>query len=226
MPLKLLKLRKVAAEIQEANAAVAEAAFVAYIPTSTDDIVLFFATAGVGSVLKGTFKFVRAMTRGADKAADVAQAGSRGARGAVPATAETATATETAAASAAGGGVPNIKTPYGPAVQSPSGAAIAARAQVTEGATLYRVGTSGKSQTTGAQFWALEHPSSPGFAARYGIPAENVANANFIQTATVKSGTDFVTRVAPAVGANPGGGIEVVVGEGGLFLDGFSHFGF
>ncbi|MBP7393003.1 MAG: hypothetical protein KA945_04110 [Zoogloea sp.] len=55
-----------------------------------------------------------------------------------------------------------------------------------------------------------------GYASRYGIPAKNESNSNFIETATVKPGTAFVTRQAPAAGENPGGGIEVVVPSGGV----------
>ena len=38
----------------------------------------------------------------------------------------------------------------------------------------------GKSQAAEAQFWSLEHPDSPSYAQRYGIPQENIANANFV----------------------------------------------
>ena len=112
-----------------------------------------------------------------------------------------------------------VATPYGAALQSEAAAAAAARAQVAGGSTLYRVGTTGRSAAGEAQFWALEHPLSPGFASRYGLPAENVAAADFIETATLKPGTSFVTRPAPGIGANPGGGIEVVVPSGGVRLD-------
>lgn len=122
-------------------------------------------------------------------------------------------------ADAAKGGV---ATPWGVAQQGKSGTALAARAEVNQGATLYRIGTTGKSNTTGAQFWALEHPSTPGFASRYGIPPGNVSNANFVQQATLKPGTNFVTRQAPPVGSNVGGGIEVVVPENGVVFGPFS----
>jgi hypothetical protein len=65
---------------------------------------------------------------------------------------------------------------------------MAARAQVQDGATLYRIGTAGKSQAAEAQFWSLENPLSAGYAQRYGIPASNVKNANF----------DLSPRLAPA----------------------------
>lgn len=96
---------------------------------------------------------------------------------------------------------------------------------VENGATLYRIGTTGKSQAAEAQFWSLENPLSAGYAQRYGIPASNIKNANFIETATLKPGTPFVTRPAPAVGANKGGGIEVVVPESGVQMRAFNYGG-
>ena len=115
-----------------------------------------------------------------------------------------------------------IRIPGGIAKQSTSEAAMAARAQVEAGTRLYRIGTTGISKAGEAQFWALEHPLSPGYIARYGIPPQNVAEANFIETAILRLGTAFVTRIAPPVWPNPGGGIEVVVPEGGVILQGFS----
>lgn len=120
---------------------------------------------------------------------------------------------------------PEIETPYGLAVQSQKAAALAARKQVQEGAILYRVGTMGKSHAGDAQFWALESPLSLGYANRYGIPSSNVLKADFIETATLKPGTDFITRLAPAVGNNVGGGIEVVVPKNGVILKAFSAGG-
>jgi len=101
----------------------------------------------------------------------------------------------------------SVGTPYGAALQSELAAAQAARAQVSGGGTLCRVGTTGRSAAGEAQFWALEHPSTPGFTGRYGLPAENVAAADFIETATLRPGTSFITRPAPGIGTNPGGGI-------------------
>ena len=69
-----------------------------------------------------------------------------------------------------------------------------------------------------AQFWSLETPFAQGFATRMGIPPNNVANANFIESAVLRQGSPFVTRVAPGFGRHVGGGIEVVVPEGGVTL--------
>ncbi len=122
-------------------------------------------------------------------------------------------------AGAGNGGTPrSVATPYGDALQSVDAAALVARTQVEQGATLYRIGTLGKSQAAEAQFWSLENPATPGYAARYGIPPENVLKADFIETATLKPGVKFITRPAPAVGTNPGGGIEVVVPPGGVSM--------
>ncbi|WP_273802636.1 hypothetical protein, partial [Proteus vulgaris] len=102
--------------------------------------------------------------------------------------------------------------------------ALAARAKVENGATLYRIGTTGRSETTGAQFWALEHPYNPGYASRYGIPQENITRSNFIMTAELKPGSNFVTRPAPGIGENIGGGIEVVVPPDAIKMKTFSIF--
>jgi RHS repeat-associated protein len=116
----------------------------------------------------------------------------------------------------------SIATPYGNALQSMDYAAIAARTQVNNGATLYRLGSMGKSAAGEGQFWSFENPLNAGYPARYGMPAANVTNANFVETATLRPGTPFITRPAPAIGANPGGGIEVVVPQNGVYLQSFS----
>lgn len=85
-----------------------------------------------------------------------------------------------------------------------------------------KVGTTGRSEATGSHSWALEHPLSPGFAGRHGIPESNVANANFIQTAKQRPGASFVTRPAPAFGENAGGAMEVVVPPDGVVMQSFT----
>ncbi|MFZ5756753.1 MAG: hypothetical protein ACOY3X_07610, partial [Pseudomonadota bacterium] len=118
--------------------------------------------------------------------------------------------------------VKSISTPYGLAAQSNAAAALSARDTVERGATIYRTGTLGKSEAAEAQFWSLEHPLSAGYASKYGLPAENVAKADFIEAATLKPGTPFVTRPAPGIGSNAGGGIEVVVPSGGVKMKWFT----
>ena len=79
----------------------------------------------------------------------------------------------------------------------------------------------GRSAASEAQFWALEPPLSPTYPNNYGIPAENVANADFVESGTLRPGTPFITRPAPGIGENVGGKIEVVVPENGVKLDTF-----
>ena len=63
-----------------------------------------------------------------------------------------------------------------------------------KGAVLWRVGTTGKSRARNAEFWSLEHPHSPGFAKRYGIPEANLRNADFIESAVLPRGGSVLTR--------------------------------
>ena len=121
--------------------------------------------------------------------------------------------------------ISSVATPYGPALQSTSEAAISARAGIEAGRTLYRLGTLGKSHAAEAQFWSLEHPMTPGFASRHGIPPENVSDYDFVEQGHLGEGVPFITRTAPPVGTNLGGGINVVVPPGGVRLNGFSYLG-
>lgn len=118
-----------------------------------------------------------------------------------------------------------VSTPFGPAAQGADVASVAARSQVEGGATLYRTGTLGKSAASEGQSWSLEHPSTAGYGSRYGLPAENVANADFIESATLRPGSPFIMRTAPGIGKNVGGGIEAVVQPGGVTMCGFSYLG-
>lgn len=118
-----------------------------------------------------------------------------------------------------------IETPHGLASQGTSRAAMAARAEVESGTTLWRIGTTGRSAAGEAQFWSLEHPLTPGYASRYGVPPRNIIDADFIESAVLRPGSPFITRGAPGFGPNIGGGIEAVVPEGGVWLRGFSYFG-
>ncbi|WP_406827995.1 RHS repeat-associated core domain-containing protein [Microbulbifer sp. ARAS458-1] len=101
----------------------------------------------------------------------------------------------------------------GIARQENSVQALAARKEVADGAPLYRIGKMGRSDAVEGQFWAIEPPNSPGYAARYGIPRDNVEAADFYEVGRLKPGSEFVTRSAPGdpKGINPGGAIEVVV---------------
>ncbi len=115
-----------------------------------------------------------------------------------------------------------IKTPWGEAAQEMGDAALYARFQAENGATLYKVGGTGFSETTTAQFWSLKNPLSvKDYAQKYGIKEEIAAEFNFIQTAVIKDGVNFVTRVSPAQGLNLGGELEVVVDVGDVVLQSF-----
>jgi RHS repeat-associated protein len=109
----------------------------------------------------------------------------------------------------------SIKTPYGAAEQSTSTAAQTALKKVNSGADLCKLGTTGRSEATGSQFWSLENPliNSAQYAQKYGIPLQNIEKADFLMVGTASSNSGFITREAPtAPGApkNSGGGIEVV----------------
>lgn len=45
---------------------------------------------------------------------------------------------------------------------------------------------------------------------------------NFVETSTIKQGDLFITRPAPGIGTNIGGGIEVVIPSGSITIDSFS----
>jgi len=98
--------------------------------------------------------------------------------------------------------------------------ARAALSQVENGATLYKGGVLGRSETGASQFLSLESPLNPGYAGRYGIPPQN-ANFEFILTGKVQPGASVITRPAPGIPPNPGGGIEAVTTPGSFRLDSF-----
>jgi RHS repeat-associated protein len=108
------------------------------------------------------------------------------------------------------------------AYQSTTVESLEASQKVYNGATLYRLGTSGVSKTgSEAQFWSLENPltmSAEEYAKKYGIKLSNVKNADFIETATLRPGAKYITRQAPTMEGAPagaGGGMEAVVEKGG-----------
>jgi RHS repeat-associated protein len=108
-----------------------------------------------------------------------------------------------------------VRTPYGLAFQSLSREALAARRAINGGATMYRGGVLGRSAAAEGQFWALESPLNLGYAQRYGIPAVNSA-FDFVLSGVIKPGAKYITRRAPGIGSNAGGGVEVVVRSGGV----------
>jgi hypothetical protein len=114
----------------------------------------------------------------------------------------------------------SVKTPYGPAVQEQSAAALRVRSQIQQGGTVYKGGVLGRSETGASQFLATESPLNPGYAGRYGIPPQN-AHFDFIMGGRVRPGAPVITRSAPGIPPNPGGGIEGVINSGDLMIDWF-----
>ncbi|MDR5591665.1 hypothetical protein [Christiangramia sp. SM2212] len=70
------------------------------------------------------------------------------------------------------------KTPYNMAYQSYSDAALGSFAKAKNGATLYRIGTKGKSRVRAdAQYWSLKNPvsmDSEKYAKKYNVPIGNL----------------------------------------------------
>ena len=89
-----------------------------------------------------------------------------------------------------------------------------------QGGTVYKGGVLGRSETGASQFLATENPLNPGYAGRYGIPPKN-ANFDFVITGRVKTGAPVITRSAPGIPPNPGGGVEGVINAGDLIMDSF-----
>ncbi len=112
-----------------------------------------------------------------------------------------------------------VKTNYGYALQSFDESALLMRDYVVNGGHLYRGGTLGRSAAAEGQFWAAEHPSTPGYPDRYGV---DFSKMEFIERGSVIPGTEFITRPAPGLNGNRGGGIEVVTPAFGVKLDAFS----
>ena len=114
----------------------------------------------------------------------------------------------------------SVKTPYGPAVQEQSAAALRVRSQIQQGGTVYKGGVLGRSETGASQFLATESPLNPGYAGRYGIPPQN-AQFDFIMGGRVRPGAPVITRSAPGIPPNLGGGIEGVINSGDFMIDWF-----
>jgi hypothetical protein len=112
-----------------------------------------------------------------------------------------------------------IDTPFGVATQELSDPALRLRSEVAGGRPLFRGGTIGRSATGEGQFWAPESPLSPEYASRYGVAS--FTEPDFVIEGTLREGTQFVTRTAPAVGSNPGGALEVVTEPNGVRVDSF-----
>ena len=111
-----------------------------------------------------------------------------------------------------------INTPYGKAVQSTSNDALQLRQFVSNRGELYRGGTFGRSNVTDAQFWSPENPLNPGYTDRYGVDFSKV---DYVIGGKQMLGTPYITRPAPALGSNIGGGLEIVNNPNSVSLDFF-----
>ena len=116
--------------------------------------------------------------------------------------------------------VKGISTPYGPALQSTTAEAQAALRQIRAGATVYKGGVLGRSETSASQFLSLESPLNQGYAGRYGIPIEN-SNFNFILSGKVRPGAPLITRPAAGVPSYGPQGVEGVTTPGSFIIDSF-----
>ena len=111
-----------------------------------------------------------------------------------------------------------ITTPYGKAVQSTSKEALELIKYVDNGGQLYRGGTFGRSNVTDGQFWAPENPLNPGYTNKYGV---DFSKTDFIIGGKQVPGSPYITRPAPSLGKNAGGGIEIVNNPNSVMLDFF-----
>jgi hypothetical protein len=112
-----------------------------------------------------------------------------------------------------------IATPYGTEVQSASAQAQAALAEAENGGNLYRAGEMGTSMGAESQYWSLTNPmTTPGYAAAMGMP--NVTT-NFITAGTLNPGASAIANEAAGLGANEGGGIQIVTSPNGVGLNWF-----
>jgi RHS repeat-associated protein len=126
-----------------------------------------------------------------------------------------AIAAEAAGAAEAAEEPASITTPYGVETQSTSAEAQAALAQVQDGATVYRTRALGENMAGESQYWSLENPlTNPDSANQMGMPGGQPPN--FVMAGTVNPGASVVTNEAAGLGANAGGGIQVVTSPGGV----------
>ena len=114
-----------------------------------------------------------------------------------------------------------VLTPWGTARQLPTTAADDLRMQVESGQLVQRGGNFPNSAANDAQFFSSESPLSPGFANRVGAGNLDGATPDFIMGGRVRSGSNFVTREAPGLGANEGGGLEIVTEPGAVEFEFF-----
>jgi len=113
-----------------------------------------------------------------------------------------------------------IRTPYGIARQSFSLKNLKLRKEVKSGKSLYRQGEFDIQNTQDAQFWSAENPLQlRNYADKYGMPEGD--GINWVMKGTIDKETPFVTRDAPGIGSNAGGGSEIVLNSGQVKIQWF-----
>lgn len=116
----------------------------------------------------------------------------------------------------------HVKTPYGLVFQSTLPKAIRVRSMVARGKQIYKIGTRTESNTgEQSQFWSIENPiTAKHYRSRYSVPRENLERADFVEIGKVREGTTFITRPAAPKFGGKGGGIEIVVPENSVIVEG------
>lgn len=111
-----------------------------------------------------------------------------------------------------------VVTPEGIATQSLNPKALQRKREVKKGSNIHRYGTTGYSKGAEGQYWSTTKMDKH-YAYDYGVPAQNLKEIDKVDIrlgGQMKPGEKFVTRVAPPVGGNPGGAIEVVTNPGAV----------
>lgn len=103
-------------------------------------------------------------------------------------------------------------------MQDTSAEALKLRNQVSTGMYLYRAGQIGHSNIVDAQFWAPENPLTPGYADKYGVDFKTI---DYIIRGKLKPGANFITRLAPGLGNNKGGALEIVTNPNSVQIDSY-----
>lgn len=69
-----------------------------------------------------------------------------------------------------------------------------------------------------SQYWSLQNPLGPGYAGQMGMPG---VTPDFIMGGSLNPGASVLTNPARALGANVGGGIQVVTSPSGVGIQWF-----
>lgn len=118
-----------------------------------------------------------------------------------------------------------LATTRGLAFQEMTPAALEALQKFKSGEPVYRIGSwssvNPEKLMFGEQYWSVENPmSNPNYNSEIGRPS-NVKADWIVSGRIMSSDTPAITRVAPGVGANSGGAMEVITPPGGVKLRSF-----